>query len=305
MSDQVYSRRDVLAGLAGVALGAGCAQSPVSPAKSAESVVKDWSRMPATERMPSVFIGHGTPMSAIKPNHWTETWSQVGANLPRPAAILVVSAHWLTRDGALVTASEAPPMNYDMQNFPPEMYRIVYPAPGDVGLAKEVAKTLSDSLPVYGDTSWGFDHATWVVLKYMFPKADVPVIQLSIDYNKPPAFHYETAKYLQTLRTKGVLILGSGNLVHNLRMREPDNKPYDWALEFDQTITRRVKEGDHKGVVDFLHLGSMAALSHPTYDHFLPLLYCLGVKTDKDQVTSFNDSFQWSAVTMRSFLIDA
>jgi 4,5-DOPA dioxygenase extradiol len=304
MNDSI-TRRAVLTGLLGAALGAGCRQQSGSsaPVQSVETFVKDWSRAPSGERLPAIFVGHGTPMSAIRPNQWTETWLEVGSKLPRPDAILMISAHWLTQGGALVTASPKPPMNYDLQNFPPEMYQIQYPAPGEVGLAREVAKTLSSELPVYGDERWGYDHATWVVLKYMFPKADVPVIQLSIDYSKPPAFHYDLAKHLQTLRNKGVMIMGSGNLVHNLGKREPDNKPYDWALEFDETISQCVLSGNHKGAVDFLHLGSMAALSQPTHDHFLPLLYCLGVTEPQDTITTFNDSFQWSAVTMRSFMM--
>ena len=261
--------------------------------------------MPEGEPMPAVFVGHGTPLSAIQPNHWTDTWGRIGAGLPRPKAILTVSAHWLTQGGALVTASEAPRMNYDFGYTLPDLLAIVYPAPGEPALAKEVASTLNGRIPVYGDTEWGFDHATWVVLKYMFPKADIPVIQLSIDYSKPPQFHYDLAQHLRVLRSKGVLILGSGNIVHNLGRREPDNKPYDWALEFDQTIAKHVAGGNHQAVTNFLNLGSMASLAHPTYDHFLPLLYCLGVKSEQDQVTAFNDSFQWSAVSMRGYLISS
>ena len=292
-----------MAGLLGAAAGAGCTKQSEPAVQPVEDFVKDWSRVPTGSRLPALFVGHGTPMSAIRPNHWTEKWLEVGSKLPRPDAILMISAHWLTQGGALVTASAKPRMNYDLQNFPPEMYQIQYPSPGEVGLAREVSRTLSGELPVYGDEQWGYDHATWVVLKYMFPKADIPVIQLSIDYSKPPSFHYDLARHLRGLRTKGVLIMGSGNLVHNLGKREPDNKPYDWALEFDDTISKRVLSRDHQGAVDFLHLGSMAALSHPTYDHYLPLLYMLGVTEADDTITTFNDSFQWSAVTMRSFMM--
>jgi 4,5-DOPA dioxygenase extradiol len=301
MSDKQYSRRTILAGLLGAAAGAaGCSGS--APQR-VENVMNDWSAMPDGELMPAVFDGHGTPLSAIQPNQWTETWARVGSELPRPKAILMISAHWLTRGGALITASEWPRMNYDFGYTLPELLAIQYPAPGEPALAREVTSTLSGSLPVYGDSEWGFDHATWVVLKYMFPKADIPVIQLSIDYSQPPQFHYDLARRLQGLRTKGVMIMGSGNIVHNLMRREPDNKPYDWALEFDSTIAKHIADGNHQAVTNFLNLGSMASLSQPTHDHFLPLLYCLGVKTGNDSVTAFNDSFQWSAVTMRSYVI--
>ena len=191
--------------------------------------------MPSTDRMPVVFVGHGTPRSAVWTNEWTASWEKLGAALPRPSAILSISAHWLTRGGALVTASRKPRMNYDFYGFPEEMYKVTYPAPGNVELAQEIQTSLAAELPVKSDAEWGFDHGTWVVLKYMFPKADIPVIQLSIDYSKPSSFHYELGKHLTSLRTRGVLILGSGNMVHNLNMRPGMNndQPYDWAMEFD------------------------------------------------------------------------
>jgi 4,5-DOPA dioxygenase extradiol len=267
--------------------------------------IKEAEKMPLTERMPVVFVGHGTPRSAVWANQWTAMWGQIGAQLPRPAAILSVSAHWLTRNGALVTGSREPRMNYDFYGFPGEMYKVTYPAPGNVDLAQDLQSSLAQALPVHADTEWGFDHGTWVVLKYMFPKADVPVIQLSIDYSKPTSFHYELGKHLSSLRTRGVLILGSGNIVHNLGIRPGMNndQPYDWAVEFDSVMSKYVQEGNHSAVVDFQKMGSVATQSHPTYDHFLPLLYCLGLKTEKDEVRTFNDNFQWPAVSMRSFVI--
>lgn len=261
--------------------------------------------MPITSRMPVVFIGHGTPRSAVSTNQWTASWEAFGAEIPRPAAILSISAHWLTRGGALVTASGQPRMNYDFGGFPDEMYRVVYPAPGDTQLAQELQTTLGGTLPVRPDTTWGFDHGTWVVLKYMFPKADIPVIQLSIDYSRPPAFHYELGKQLRFLRERGVLIFGSGNFVHNLNMRPGMNndQPYDWAVEFDAVMWKHVQDGDHGKIMDFQKLGTVAMQAHPTYDHFLPLLYCLGSKSEQDSVRAFNDNFQWPAVSMRSIVL--
>jgi len=267
--------------------------------------MKQASKMPATDRMPVAFIGHGSPTSAVATNEWTAAWEAFGARVPRPAAILAISAHWLTQGGALVTASRNPRMNYDFYGFPQEMYQVLYPAPGDVELAQEIQTALGGQIPVHGDVEWGFDHGTWVVLKYMFPKADIPVIQLSIDYSRPPAFHYELGRSLQALRNRGVLILGSGNLVHNLSMRPGVNgdRPYDWAVEFDATIWKNIQDGNHQGAIEFQKLGSVATQAHPTYDHFLPLLYCLGLKTKADGISSFSDNFQWPAVSMRSLVI--
>ena len=254
--------------------------------------------------MPVLFVGHGTPTSAIQPNKWTASWNEHGKKLPRPTAILSISAHWLTRGGSLVTMSERPSMNYDFTGFPREMYQIVYPARGDVKLAQQISTGLGPKIPVRGDTQWGFDRGTWVVLKYMFPAANIPVIQLSIDFSKPPAFHYEVGKQLQFLRSKGVLILGSGNIVHNLRYRPGSNndQPFDWAIEFDRKMWQNIRNGNHAAVTDFLKLET-ANMAHPTYDHFLPLLYSLGLQMPGDRVATFNDDFQWPAVSMRSLVI--
>jgi 4,5-DOPA dioxygenase extradiol len=291
---QLRNRRDFLR----AALGA-------ASVGSFAACMKEAKKMPETTRMPVAFIGHGSPRSAVSPNEWTGAWQKLGGELPHPSAILAISAHWLTRGGALVTASREPRMNYDFYGFPDEMYKVVYPAHGDVELSEELQTQLGATLPVRGDTAWGFDHGTWVVLKYMFPKADVPVIQLSIDYSRPPSFHFELGRQLAFLRNRGVLILGSGNMVHNLGIRPGMNndRPYDWAVEFDNVIWKHIQEGNYQAVVDFQKLGSVAAQAHPTYDHFLPLLYCLGVKSEQDEVRVFNDNFQWPAVSMRSLVI--
>jgi len=260
--------------------------------------------MPNTDRMPVMFIGHGSPMNAIESNTWTEGWSALGGRLPKPAAILSISAHWLTNGGSLVTSNDSPQMNYDMYGFPRELYDYKYPAPGDPALAEEISSLLRGALPVYGDSQWGFDHGVWVVLKRLYPDAQIPVLQLSIDYSRPAVFHYELAKRLTPLRSKGVLIMGSGNLVHNLARRtNTKNAPHDWALEFDEKMAKSVLSGDHQAVIDFQSLGKLAELAHPTYDHFLPLIYALGLKTEKDEVTSMLEGFQGPSISMRSFMI--
>jgi 4,5-DOPA dioxygenase extradiol len=261
-------------------------------------------QMPDAERMPVLFVGHGSPMNAIEPNEWTNAWRDIGNSLPMPKTILSISAHWLTHNGLLVTSSEHPPMTYDMGGFPPELYQQQYPAPGNPALAEEIQTALQLKIPIHGDSEWGFDHGTWVVLKHMYPKADIPVIQLSIDYRKPPAFHYELAKLLQPLRNRGVLVLGSGNIVHNLRaMVRTDDSPFDWALDFDGRMDTYIKDGNHQAVMDFQKLGSLAAIAHPTHDHFLPILYALGLQSAGEEVRSFCDGFQYKSVSMRSYRI--
>jgi 4,5-DOPA dioxygenase extradiol len=197
-------------------------------------------------------------------------------------------------------------MNYDVRGFPRELYEYRYPAPGSPVVAREVVSALNGHIPVFGDMEWGFDHGTWLVLKYMYPHADIPVLQLSIDFSRPPAFHYELAKRLRGLRSKGILVLGSGNVVHNLRERGGTgvaDRPRDWAVEFDQRMAAAVTSGDHAPAIDFLSLGSLAQLAHPTYDHFLPLLYCLGLAGPGSDVRSFCEGFQWPGISMRSFVL--
>ena len=300
----MQTRRTVLAALGALGVGAAATAAFHRPAPLT-AALDTLASLPATDRMPALFVGHGTPFSAIEPNVWTAQWTQIGASLPRPAAILAISAHWLTRGASLVTASATPPMNYDISGFPRAIYEYRYPAPGSPAVARDVADALSGGIPVYGDTDWGFDHGTWLVLKYMYPKADIPVLQLSIDFSRPPQFHYELAKRLAALRSKGILILGSGNVVHNLREREGTGRtdhPRDWAVEFDSRITRAVMAEDHAPAVDFLSLGDLARQAHPSYDHFLPLLYSLGVAAPGAGVRTFCDGFQWPGISMRGFV---
>jgi 4,5-DOPA dioxygenase extradiol len=296
-----HSRRSLLRVLA--ALGAGTAFTTPAPLAAAFETLQ---KLPRSAPMPVVFVGHGTPFSAIDPNVWTTEWGTLGASLPRPHAILSISAHWLTRGASLVTASARPPMNYDISGFPRAIYEYRYPAPGEPAIARDVATALQPQLPVYPDTEWGFDHGTWLVLKYMFPKADIPVLQLSIDFSRPPAFHYELAKRLQALRSKGVMILGSGNVVHNLSERGGTGvtpAPRDWAIEFDRRISSAVMKGEHSQPINFLMLGALAKQAHPSHDHFLPLLYCLGAAGPQARVRTFCEGFQWPGISMRGFVL--
>ena len=305
MTRDTHNRRTILAALGALGLGAAATVAFRKPAPL-ETALNALAELPDSDVMPALFVGHGTPRSALAPNLWTDQWGRVGRALPRPAAILMISAHWITEGGSLVTASETPRMNYDVFGFPKELYEYRYSAPGSPEVAREVASALTGHIPVEGDTAWGFDHGTWLVLKYMFPEADIPVLQLSIDYSRPPAFHYDLARQLRALRSKGILIVGSGNVVHNLGERGGTGvteHPRDWALEFDRRMTANVMSGNHADVVNFLGLGELARLAHPTHDHFLPLLYCLGLADRDGEVRSFNDGFQWPGVSMRSFVL--
>lgn len=300
-----HSRRTMLAALGALGAGAAATLALRTPA-SIEAALGLLEELPATDPYPVVFVGHGTPFSVIDPNVWTEQWGRVGPSLPRPTAILMVSAHWLTRGATLVTANDAPPMNYDISGFPREIYEFRYEPPGQPAVAREVASALQGYHPVHGDLSWGLDHGTWLPLKYMFPRADIPVLQLSIDFSRPPAFHYELGQRLRTLRSRGVLVIGSGNVVHNLRERGGTGvtpAPRDWAVEFDQRMHAAIGRGDHAQAIDFLSLGSLATQAHPTYDHFLPLLYCLGLVEPGGPIETFCEGFQWPGISMRSYVL--
>jgi 4,5-DOPA dioxygenase extradiol len=298
-------RRTILAALGALGLGAAATVTLRKPA-SLESALSTLEELPDTDPLPAVFVGHGTPLSALDPNIWTHQWAEAGKSLPRPTAILMVSAHWLTDGASLVTAAAAPPMNYDVRGFPRELYEYRYSSPGSPVVAREVVEALDGHAPVYGDMDWGYDHGTWLVLKYMYPQADIPVLQLSIDFSRPPAYHYELARRLRTLRSKGVLVIGSGNVVHNLRERGGTGvteTPRDWAIEFDQRISSAVMNGDHSPAVNFLSFGELTRMAHPTYDHFLPLLYALGLSTPGGSVQTFCEGFQWPGISMRSFVL--
>lgn len=230
-------------------------------------------------RMPSVFIGHGTPLNVLADNVYTQTWARLGRELPRPKAILCVSAHWCTA-GVGVTAMAQPPTIHDFGNFPQEMFDIQYPAAGDPQLAARVAELLAP-MPVTLDHSWGYDHGTWSVLCKTYPQAEIPVIQLSLDMRQTPEVHLELGRRLAPLRDEGVLILGSGNVVHNLRLhRRGEDMAYDWALAFNDYIRERLLARDYAAVADYASFGQPAMLSVPTPDHFYPLLYAAGAALD-------------------------
>ena len=258
------------------------------------------------EKMPVLFIGHGSPMNAIEDNEFSKRWHQMGKEIPTPKAVVVVSAHWLTK-GTLVTAMSNPKTIHDFGGFPQALFDVQYPAPGSPELASEIQKLITNPA-VELDHDWGLDHGTWSVVKHMYPDADIPVLQLSIDYYKPAAYHYELAKQLLSLRKKGVLILGSGNMVHNLRMVAWDklNEPeygFDWALEMNDIFKNKISNGFHKELIQYEKLNKSATLAIPSPDHYYPLLYILALQTDNDKVEFFNDKAVGGSLTMTSVKI--
>lgn len=258
------------------------------------------------EKMPVLFIGHGSPMNAIEDNIFSKRWQQMGKEIPTPKAVLVVSAHWLTK-GTMVTAMPNPKTIHDFGGFPQALFDVQYPAPGSPELATEIQKIITNPA-VELDHDWGLDHGTWSVVKHMYPNADIPVLQLSIDYYKPAAYHYELAKQLLSLRKKGVLIIGSGNMVHNLRMVAWDklNEPeygFDWALEMNDIFKNKISNGFHKELIQYEKLHKSATLAIPSPDHYYPLLYILALQTDHDKVEFFNDKAVGGSLTMTSVKI--
>lgn len=228
---------------------------------------------------PAFFFAHGTPMNVLWDNEYTQGWTRIGQSMPRPKAIVSVSAHWYIQD-TRVTAMDRPETIHDFYNFPQELYDCQYPAPGDPQLAQKVADFLQPT-PVKLDQEWGLDHGTWGVLYHLFPRADIPVIQLSIDASRPAAFHYELGKKLRTLREDGVMIMGSGNIVHNLGLfvrGAPGTPAQDWALRFDNAIREAISSGDHDTLINFMALGEDARLACPSPEHYLPLLYVMATQ---------------------------
>ncbi len=262
----------------------------------------------STGLMPVLFVGHGSPMNAIEDNEFTKGWHDTAQKMPKPTAVLCISAHWETR-GTLFTAMKKPQTIHDVGGFPRPLYEVKYPAPGDPVLASE-AKDLLAKSGAGLDERWGLDHGCWSVLKHLYPAADVPVIQMSLDYYKTPALHYELASELAPLRKKGVLIIGSGNLVHNLslvawdRMKDPEYG-YDWAIEASEKIKGFISSGDYTPLINYSSQGQAMRMAVPTPDHFLPLLYILALKKENEKTALFNDKAVMGSVTMTSLLIGA
>ena len=264
------------------------------------------SSLPNTEKMPVLFIGHGNPMNAIEENSFVEGFRATAKRLPKPTAIVCVSAHWETK-GTQVTAMEKPQTIHDFGGFPDALFAVQYPAPGNPALAKTVQEILAPT-PVTLDQEWGLDHGTWTTLKHFFPKADVPIIQLSLDYTLSTQQHYELAKKLQTLRSKGVLIVGSGNIIHNLRLVDfrninKENYGFDWAIEARELTNKWILEGNHQALIDYKKQGNALQLAAPTPDHFLPLLYTLGLQEKTDHLELFNDKLVAGSLSMTSVIM--
>ena len=252
--------------------------------------------------MPVLFIGHGAPLYTLEENKYSLAWRKLATSIPKPKAIVCISAHWLTR-GSFVTAMENPRTIHDFGRMDDRLFEIEYAAPGDPKLAKEIAKSLTD-LHVEEDHQWGFDHGCWCVTRWMYPDANIPILQFSIDYHKEADYQYEVGKQLAFLREKGVLILCSGNIVHNLRqLRFPESTTYDWAIEFDELSKNLIAKGDHKSLINYQKLGKAAQLSIPTPDHYYPLLYALGLQRDRDTVSFPTDGIAYGSTSMRSVLL--
>lgn len=263
---------------------------------------------PETPKMPVLFLGHGSPMNAIEENEFVKGFREIGKTIPRPTAVLCISAHWETR-GTKVTAMENPRTIHDFGGFPRALFEVQYPAPGSPELADEIKNSVQH-YPVESDQNWGLDHGAWSVIKHLFPAADVPVIELSLDFTKSPREHFELAGELARLRKKGVLIIGSGNMVHNLRLiawdkMNTDNYSYDWASEANAKIKDLLKKDDFNSLIHYKTLGKEMELAVPTPEHFLPLLYTLGLKEKNETISFFNDKAVAGSLTMTSLKIDS
>ncbi|HZV68463.1 MAG TPA: 4,5-DOPA dioxygenase extradiol [Saprospiraceae bacterium] len=259
-----------------------------------------------TDRMPVLFLGHGSPMNAITENEFTQGWRDIGKTIPKPNAILCISAHWETR-GTFVTAMEKPKTIHDFGGFPKELFAVEYPAPGSPEYALETKNTITKTT-VGLDESWGLDHGAWSVIKHLYPAADIPVFQMSLDYYQSPQYHYELSKELSSLRNKGVLIIGSGNMVHNLGLVAWDKMntsdfAFDWAAEASMKMKKYIGDNNHKELINYNAQGKAFQLAIPTPEHYLPLLYALALKENDENVSFFNDKAVAGSLTMTSIKI--
>ena len=273
---------------------------------AATAALANLKSLKASPKMPVLFLGHGSPMNAIEDNEFRRAWQVLGAEFgktwPRPQLILCVSAHWVTR-GWWVTGMDKPRTIHDFGGFPDELFAQQYPVPGAPAVAAEMSRSLFKPEIGVDKEQWGLDHGTWSVLKPMFPTAEIPVMQLSIDYGRPPAEHYAFGQQLKALRERGVLVVGSGNIVHNLRATRrgvPNDQAYDWAQAFDQHTAQLIRKGSLAELADFQKFGQVAQLAHPTYDHYLPLLHAAGAADAGDRLRFINESYQSASIAMRS-----
>ena len=253
--------------------------------------------------MPVLFVGHGSPMNALEDNIYSREWKRIAAQIPVPQAILCISAHWLTK-GSFVTAMEKPRTIHDFGGFPRELFEVEYPAPGQPSLAASTRQLLNE-IELGLDYQWGFDHGSWSVTRQMYPEANIPMLQLSIDYNKPADYHYRLAKALAPLRRQGVLIIGSGNIIHNLGIMDFSMKAggYDWAIELNEQIRKNLEQRNHDYFVNYQNMGKAASLAIPTPDHFYPLLYILGLQNQQESQEIFNDSLIGGSISMTGLYI--
>tara|TARA_R110002124_G_scaffold254659_1_gene420268 strand:- start:1079 stop:1966 length:888 start_codon:yes stop_codon:yes gene_type:complete len=279
----------------------------ISTSMNLRDLNKMSSSMSNTGKMPVLFLGHGNPMNAIEENEFVTEFRKLGKELARPNAILCISAHWETK-GTFVTAMQNPPTIHDFGGFPQALFDVQYPAKGSPELAQET-KSIITKTEVGLDDKWGLDHGAWSVIKHLYPNADIPVIQMSIDYSQPAKYHYELAKEISSLRQKGVLIIGSGNIVHNLRMvawkKLNEQYAYDWAIEANEKMKSHILSGDHQKLIDFKSQGKAFDLAIPTPEHYLPLLYTLALKEENEKITLFNDKAVGGSLSMTSLKIES
>ncbi|WP_211252246.1 4,5-DOPA-extradiol-dioxygenase [Marinobacterium jannaschii] len=292
-------RRDLITALAAM-MASGAALGGRS---SIDKLVDIARQLPSSAPAPALFIGHGSPIYAITPNPFADSWYKLGLHLPRPSAIVVISAHWLTPGQTMLTAMSRPETIHDFYGFPKALHNKQYPAPGSPALAEGIADAIRQPDIWLDESEWGLDHGTWSVLSQMYPVPNIPVIQLSLDTTQSHQFHFNLGRKLRFLRQRGVMIIGSGNLVHNLRETRRDNKIYGWAEEFDRRIAGFLRDGNWQAAVDFRELGKLSYLAHPTEEHYLPLLYTLGAAREQDQLHFFNEALVEGAISMRSLLL--
>lgn len=265
------------------------------------SFVTSYQDNDTSARMPVLFIGHGAPLYTLGENKYNRAWQQLGLKLPKPKAIVCISAHWLTK-GSHITAMKNPKTIHDFGRIDERLFEIQYAAAGNPQLARHISEELAH-LHILEDHDWGFDHGCWCVARCMYPEAEIPILQFSIDYTKDAAYHYKLAQELSFLRSKGILMLCSGNIVHNLgRLKFPENSTYDWAIDFDKQSKNLIKEGDHHSLINYTKLGAAAQLSIPTPDHYMPLIYALGLQSKNDMISFPIEGISYGSTSMRSVL---